>query len=318
MIDLHTHTTFSDGTLTPTQLVEEAAALGLERRSPSPTTTRWTGCPRRSPPASASACAWCRAWSSTCEHEQVTMDVLGYFLAGTPSDELEAELAELRRLPRRAQRAHPRPARRARLPARRRRAGRGGGRRRRRPPAHRRGHGAARLRRLRQGGVQALSCGAAHPPGSTAAASRSAPPSGCSARRAGCRCWPTPASSAPTTPGWSTSSATRRAWAWPASSAATRCTTRPTLARCLALAERYALVPTGGSDYHGTVKPDIHLGVGARPERRCRTSCSTAWTAWRASARTRHEAAGAQRTPAAAVLLTGRSRPHCLRIPRGV
>ena len=29
MIDLHTHTTFSDGSQTPTQLVEEAAAMGL-------------------------------------------------------------------------------------------------------------------------------------------------------------------------------------------------------------------------------------------------------------------------------------------------
>jgi len=37
--------------------------------------------------------------------------------------------------------------------------------------------------------------------------------------------------------------------------------------RCLALADRYDLVPTGGSDYHGSVKPDIHLGrgTGGRP-----------------------------------------------------
>jgi predicted metal-dependent phosphoesterase TrpH len=29
-----------------------------------------------------------------------------------------------------------------------------------------------------------------------------------------------------------------------------------------ALAERHALTPTGGSDYHGAYKPDLRLGVG--------------------------------------------------------
>jgi hypothetical protein len=36
-----------------------------------------------------------------------------------------------------------------------------------------------------------------------------------------------------------------------------------TVASCLALADRYALVPTGGSDYHGSVKPKARLGVGS-------------------------------------------------------
>jgi predicted metal-dependent phosphoesterase TrpH len=36
-----------------------------------------------------------------------------------------------------------------------------------------------------------------------------------------------------------------------------------TVRRCLGLAEKYALVPTGGSDYHGTVKPDITLGLAS-------------------------------------------------------
>jgi len=36
-----------------------------------------------------------------------------------------------------------------------------------------------------------------------------------------------------------------------------------TVARCLGLAEKYALVPTGGSDYHGTVKPKARLGVAS-------------------------------------------------------
>lgn len=30
----------------------------------------------------------------------------------------------------------------------------------------------------------------------------------------------------------------------------------------LVLAERFGLLPSGGSDFHGTFKPDIHLGVG--------------------------------------------------------
>ena len=36
-----------------------------------------------------------------------------------------------------------------------------------------------------------------------------------------------------------------------------------TVHRCLALAEKYRLLPTGGSDYHGTVKPEARLGIGS-------------------------------------------------------
>jgi predicted metal-dependent phosphoesterase TrpH len=38
---------------------------------------------------------------------------------------------------------------------------------------------------------------------------------------------------------------------------------RQTVKRCLGLAGKYALVPTGGSDYHGSVKPQARLGVGS-------------------------------------------------------
>ena len=31
---------------------------------------------------------------------------------------------------------------------------------------------------------------------------------------------------------------------------------------CVELARRHGLVPTGGSDYHGTAKPDLQLGRG--------------------------------------------------------
>ena len=36
-----------------------------------------------------------------------------------------------------------------------------------------------------------------------------------------------------------------------------------TVARCAALARTYALVATGGSDYHGTLKPGARLGIGS-------------------------------------------------------
>ena len=41
----------------------------------------------------------------------------------------------------------------------------------------------------------------------------------------------------------------------------------PTVARCLALAADNGLVPTGGSDFHGQTKPDVRLGCasGGRP-----------------------------------------------------
>jgi predicted metal-dependent phosphoesterase TrpH len=39
-----------------------------------------------------------------------------------------------------------------------------------------------------------------------------------------------------------------------------------TVARCLGLAEKYALVPTGGSDSHGAIKPEARLGVGSLGE----------------------------------------------------
>ena len=64
VIDLHTHTRFSDGSLTPTEVVELAVREGL-RRSRSPTTTASTASRRRSPPASASASRSSPASSST-------------------------------------------------------------------------------------------------------------------------------------------------------------------------------------------------------------------------------------------------------------
>ena len=84
------------------------------------------------------------------------MDMLGYFLAGMPTEELQQELAELRVYRDGAQRAHARAAGRARPAARPGRPRRGGRERRRRPAAHRRGDGAPRVRELDQRSVRAL------------------------------------------------------------------------------------------------------------------------------------------------------------------
>lgn len=95
MIDLHTHTTFSDGSLTPTQLVEEAAALGLSAIAVTDHDTI-DGLPEALAAGERLGIEVVPGVEINLEHERVTMDVLGYFLNGCPGEELEAELAELR------------------------------------------------------------------------------------------------------------------------------------------------------------------------------------------------------------------------------
>ncbi len=96
MIDLHTHTTFSDGSLTPSQLVEEAAALGLSAVAVTDHDTI-DGLPEALAAGERLGIEVVPGVEINLEHERVTMDVLGYFLNGCPGEELEAELAELRR-----------------------------------------------------------------------------------------------------------------------------------------------------------------------------------------------------------------------------
>jgi predicted metal-dependent phosphoesterase TrpH len=96
VIDLHTHTTFSDGTLTPTELVEEAAALGLSAVAVTDHDTV-DGLPQALAAGERLGVRVVPGVELNCEHDRVTMDVLGYFLGGAPSPELEEELAELRR-----------------------------------------------------------------------------------------------------------------------------------------------------------------------------------------------------------------------------
>jgi predicted metal-dependent phosphoesterase TrpH len=261
MIDLHTHTTFSDGSQSPTALVEEAAARGLAAVAVTDHDTV-DGLPEALAAGERFGIDVIPGVEINCEHERITMDVLGYFLAGVPTDELRRELAELRayrdeRNARILERlaALDLPLDRDDLAA----AAENG--------AVGRPHiGEAMVRRgyvssvgeafdlyLRRGapawvdrrrlalgrGVKLLRASGALPvlahPGiiRTDAAGlarivRDAARDG----MAGIECY------------------------YPLHD-------EETVQRCLDLAARYALVPTGGSDYHGTVKPEARLGVAS-------------------------------------------------------
>jgi 3',5'-nucleoside bisphosphate phosphatase len=95
MIDLHTHTAFSDGSQTPTQLVEEAAAKGLSAIAVTDHDTV-DGLPEARAAGERLGVQIIPGVEINCEYEQITMDLLGYFLAGMPTDELQTELAQLR------------------------------------------------------------------------------------------------------------------------------------------------------------------------------------------------------------------------------
>src|SRR5664280_2305768 len=95
MIDLHAHTTFSDGSSTPTQLVEEAAALGLTAVAVTDHDTV-DGLPEALAAGERLGIRVVPGVEINLEHERITMDMLGYFLAGRPNDALKRQLAELR------------------------------------------------------------------------------------------------------------------------------------------------------------------------------------------------------------------------------
>jgi 3',5'-nucleoside bisphosphate phosphatase len=95
MIDLHTHTTFSDGSQTPAELVEEAAARGLSAIAVTDHDTV-DGLPGALAAGERLGVEVIPGVEVNLEHDRVTMDMLGYFLAGLPTDELQQELAELR------------------------------------------------------------------------------------------------------------------------------------------------------------------------------------------------------------------------------
>ena len=261
MIDLHTHTTFSDGSLTPTELVEEATALGLTAVAVTDHDTV-DGLPEALAAGERLGIRVVPGVEINLEHERVTMDLLGYFLGGRPSEELKAELAELRLY---------RDERNARILERlaelgyalepddlaaaaengavgRPHIGEALVRRgyassitdaferflRRGAPAwvdRRRLSLGAALRLLRaSGGLPVL----AHPGiiRTDAAGLERVVRDAARLGLAGIECY------------------------YPLHDEAT-------VAYCLALANKYALVPTGGSDFHGSVKPNAHLGIGS-------------------------------------------------------
>jgi len=261
VIDLHTHTTFSDGSLTPTQLVEEATALGLTAVAVTDHDTI-DGLPEALAAGERLGIRVVPGVEINLEHERITMDMLGYFLGGRPGAELEAELAELRLyrdernrriVERLAELGYPlgpddlaaaagdgavgRPhigealVRRGYVgsisEAFERFLSRGA-------PAwvdRRRLSLGAALRLLRaSGGLPVL----AHPGiiRTDAAGLEHIVREAARLGVAGIECY------------------------YPLHDEAT-------VAFCLALADKYALVPTGGSDYHGSVKPDARLGIGS-------------------------------------------------------
>jgi predicted metal-dependent phosphoesterase TrpH len=261
VIDLHTHTTFSDGSLTPTELVEAATALGLTAVAVTDHDTV-DGLPEALAAGERLGIRVVPGVEINLEHERVTMDMLGYFLRGCPSGELKAELAELRVyrdernariLERLAELGYPLDPDDLKAAAENGAVGR----------PHiaealvRRGYASsiteAFERFLRRGTPawvdrRRLSLGAAvrllrasgglpvlaHPGIIRTDATglehivRDAARLG----MAGIECY------------------------YPLHDEAT-------VTRCLALAEKYALVPTGGSDFHGSVKPHAHLAIGS-------------------------------------------------------
>jgi predicted metal-dependent phosphoesterase TrpH len=263
MIDLHTHTTFSDGSFTPAELVAAAAAMGLSAVAVTDHDTV-DGLPEALAAGERLGFRVVPGVEINLEHERVTMDMLGYFLGRPPSAALEEHLAELRRY---------RDERNARMVERlaalglpldpddlAAAAGDGAVGRphigvalmrrgyvdsvaeafqlylRRGAPAwvdRRRLSLHAAVRLLRESGGLAV---LAHPgliraelgsTGSLGGIVREAVAAGI----AGLECY------------------------HPSHDEAT-------IAACLALAAQHDLVVTGGSDFHGTIKPDVHLGVG--------------------------------------------------------
>ena len=261
MIDLHTHTTYSDGSQSPTDLVKEAAGLGLSALAVTDHDTV-DGLAEAMEAGERYGIEVVPGIEINLEHDRVTMDMLGYFLAGMPTAELQQELAELR--------------------------------------AYRAERNARMLERLAELGLPldeddlaaAAENGAVGRPHIGEAMMRRGYVSSISEAfelylRRGAPAWVD-----------RRRLALGRALKLLRASGALPVLAHPgiiradasglnhivrdaardgmagiecyyplhdeeTVARCLGLARKYALVPTGGSDYHGTVKPDIRLGVAS-------------------------------------------------------
>jgi 3',5'-nucleoside bisphosphate phosphatase len=261
VIDLHTHTRFSDGSQTPSELVEEAALLHLTAIAVTDHDTV-DGVPEAHEAGQRLGVRVVPGLEINLEHERVTMDVLGYFPLGGPSTELKSRLTELRAfrdernariVARLAELGYPLDM--AELAA----AAENGavGRPHIGEALRRHGYVAsiseAFERLLRRGApawvdrqrlslssaLRLLRASGALPVLAHPGIIRTDEPGlerivrdGARLGLAGIECF------------------------YPLHDGAT-------VSRCLALAAKYGLVPTGGSDYHGTVKPKARLGVGS-------------------------------------------------------
>jgi 3',5'-nucleoside bisphosphate phosphatase len=95
VIDLHTHTSFSDGSQTPTELVAEAVDRGLSAIAITDHDTV-EGLAEGVAAGERLGVRVVPGVEINLEHDRVTMDLLGYFIGGWPNDELKDQLAELR------------------------------------------------------------------------------------------------------------------------------------------------------------------------------------------------------------------------------
>ena len=95
MIDLHTHTTHSDGTLAPRAVVALAKAVGLTAVAITDHDTI-DGLDEAVDAGRDLGIEVVPGVEINCEHRRVTADLLGYFFGERPGDEFEDTLHELR------------------------------------------------------------------------------------------------------------------------------------------------------------------------------------------------------------------------------
>jgi 3',5'-nucleoside bisphosphate phosphatase len=95
VIDLHTHTTHSDGTLTPREVVTLGKQVGLAAIAITDHDTI-DGLGEAVDAGDDLGIEVVPGVELNCEHRQVTLDMLGYFFGELPGDEFEEQLHELR------------------------------------------------------------------------------------------------------------------------------------------------------------------------------------------------------------------------------
>ena len=96
MVDLHAHTTYSDGTFSPRALVELAAQVGLSAVAVTDHDSV-DGIAEATAAGSELGVEVVAGVEINLFHDQSTVDLLGYFPGEPPGDELRAALVELRR-----------------------------------------------------------------------------------------------------------------------------------------------------------------------------------------------------------------------------